>query len=77
MAKRNNKGIRLDPAMLAQQKASLVRKNRQVIYLNDSEEDALNAYCKQFKVRSKASVLREIIMEKVLSELEGNHPTLF
>lgn len=77
MAKKKNNGVRLDPAMLAQQKASLVRKNRQVILLNDKEQEALNAYCRKFKVRSKASAIREILMEKVLSELENNHPTLF
>ncbi len=77
MAKRKKKGTRLDPAMLSQQKEALVRKHRQVIYLNDRELDALNAYCRDFKVPSKAAAIRKILMEKVLTELEDNHPTLF
>jgi hypothetical protein len=38
---------------------------------------AINRYCEQFRVNSKASLYREAIMEKVLSELDDNHPTLF
>ena len=67
----------IDPEYLKKQKASLVRKNRQVIYLNDSEMAAINAYCERFRVSAKAALFREAIMEKVLSELDDNHPTLF
>ncbi|MCQ2136330.1 MAG: hypothetical protein MJY67_05380 [Bacteroidales bacterium] len=67
----------VDPEYLKKQKAALVRKNRQVIYFNDSESAAIRSYCEKFKVRSKGALLREIIVEKILSELEDNHPTLF
>ena len=67
----------LDPEYLKKQKASLVRRNRQVIYLNDSEMAAINAYCEKFRVGTKAALFREAIMEKILSELDDNHPTLF
>lgn len=75
--KRVKKGPVVDPEYLQKQKASLLRKNRQVLYFNESEMDAINAYMSRFKVRSKSSLLREIIIEKILSELEDNHPTLF
>lgn len=67
----------VDPEYLKKQKASLVRRHRQVIYLNDSEVAAINRYCEQFRVGTKSVLYREAIMEKVLSELDDNHPTLF
>ena len=78
MAKKKNKpqsGI--DPEYLKKQKESLVRRHRQVIYLNDSEMAAINHYCEKFRVGTKAVLFREAIMEKILSELDDNHPTLF
>ena len=67
----------IDPEYLKKQKASLVRKHRQVIYLNDSEMAAIQQYCDKFRVGTKTVLFREAIMEKVLSELDDNHPTLF
>ena len=73
--KKSESGI--DPEYLKKQKEALVRRHRQVIYLNDSEMAAINRYCDQFRVSAKAALLREAIMEKILSELDDNHPTLF
>ena len=67
----------VDPAYLEKQKALLLRKNRHVLYFNDSEMAAIDEYCSRFKVHAKATLFREAIMSKVLSELEENHPTLF
>ena len=67
----------IDPEYLKKQKASLVRRHRQVIYLNDSEIAAINQYCDKFRVGTKTVLFREAIMEKVLKELDDNHPTLF
>ena len=67
----------VDPEYLKKQKAALVRKHRQIIYLNDSEVAASNRYCERFRVNAKASLYREAIMQKVLSELDDNPPTLF
>lgn len=67
----------VDPEYLKKQKAALVRRHRQVIYLNDSEMAAISQYCEKFRVGTKTVLFREAIMEKVLSELEDNHPTLF
>lgn len=75
MKKRTSSTV--DPEYLKKQKASLVRKHRQVIYLNDSEMAAISQYCSLFKVHTRAVLFREAIMEKVLKELEDNHPTLF
>lgn len=75
--KTKNKTAGIDPEYLKKQKASLVRRHRQVIYLNDSEVAAINQYCEKFRVGAKATLYRKAIMEKVLSELDDNHPTLF
>lgn len=67
----------VDPAYLEKQKASLLRKNRYVLYFNDKEMEAVDEYCNRFKVHAKATLFREAIMTKILSELDENHPTLF
>ena len=73
--KKNTGGV--DPEYLKKQKASLVRRHRQVIYLNDSEMAAISQYCDKFRVGVKTVLFREAIMEKILKELDDNHPTLF
>ena len=75
--KKKNAMAGVDPEYLKKQKEALVRRHRQVIYLNDSEMAAINLYCDKFKVGTKAVLFRKAIMEKILSELDDNHPTLF
>lgn len=77
MKKRCKTVSNVDPDFLEKQKASLIRKHRQVIYLNDRETEAIDEYCRRFKVSSKAALYRQAIMEHILSGLEENHPTLF
>ena len=67
----------VDPDYLRKQKEALTRRHRQVIYLNDSEMAAIRQYCDKFRVSTKAVLFREAIMEKVLKELDDNHPILF
>lgn len=78
VAKKNNNRVSgVDPEYLKKQKMALVRRHRQVIYLNDSEMAAIRMYCDKFRVGTKSVLFREAIMEKVLKELDDNHPTLF
>ena len=67
----------VDPAYLEKQKQMLLRRNRHVLYFNDSEMAAINEYCTRFKVHAKSALFREAILSKILTELEENHPTLF
>lgn len=69
--------VSVDPEYLKKQKAALARRHRQVIYLNDSEMAAIRAYCERFNIDTKAPLFRQAIMEKILSELNSNQPTLF
>ena len=55
----------------------MVRRHRQIIYLNDSEMAAVRQYCDKFRVNTKSVLFRKAIMEKILKELDDNHPTLF
>ena len=77
MAKKKKISSTIDPEYLKKQKEALVRRHRQVIYLNDSEMAAIQQYCDKFRVGTKAVLFREAIMEKVLKELDDNPPTLF
>ena len=74
---RKNRIPGVDPAYLEKQRALLLRKNRHVLYFNDSEMAAIDEYCSRFKVHAKSALFREAIMSKILTELEENHPTLF
>jgi hypothetical protein len=67
----------VDPAYLEKQRIQLLRKNRYVLLFNDSEMAAIDEYCSRFKIHAKASFFREVIMSKILTDLEENHPTLF
>ena len=73
--KRNISGV--DPRYLEKQKASLLRTSRQIIRFNKQEMDAINEYCRRYKVASKAPLMREAIMEHILAGLDEGHPTLF
>lgn len=73
---RKNNGP-VDPDYLRKRKEALRRTHREAVTFNDDELAAVKRYCEKFKVRSKAAFFREVIMEKVISELEDNHPTLF
>ena len=75
--KKKRTGPAVDPEYLKKQKAALVRRHRQVIYLNDSEMAAIEQYCDKFRVSTRSVLFREAVMEKVLKELDDNHPTLF
>lgn len=77
MAKKKKTSSAIDPEYLKKQKEALVRRHRQVIYLNDSEMAAIQQYCDKFRVGTKAVLFREAIMEKILKELDDNPPTLF
>ena len=75
--KKKSQHLSVDPAYYEKQRLALLRRHRQVIYLNDLERSAIDEYCRRFNTRARSALLRESIMERILSELEENHPTLF
>ena len=73
----NTKKNKVKPGVFNAQKEALRRRNRQVIYLNDSEMSAIRLYCDRFNISKKSALFRQAIMQKILSELDDSHPTLF
>jgi len=68
----------IDPDFLERQRKALRRTHRYVLYLNDNEKAVIDSYCERFgTMKGKSALMRGIIMEKMLSDLEMNHPTLF
>ena len=80
MAKRkktNRKFSGVDPAYLDKQRATLKRIHRKSVLFNAQELAAIDTYCKRFKVSSRSALIRQAVMERVLSGLEESHPKLF
>ena len=78
MTKGKRKNLpKVDPDFLEKQKSSLMRKNRQVLYFNDKEVEAIEEYCSRFKVSNRSALYRQAIMETILTALDENHPKLF
>lgn len=55
----------------------LKRIHRKELRFNTSELDAINYYCKRYKIRNKSKFLREAIISSVLHRIEQDHPKLF
>ncbi|MBQ9451428.1 MAG: hypothetical protein IJU34_08995 [Bacteroidales bacterium] len=75
--KTNKKFSGVDPAYLDKQRASLRRIHRKSVLFNEKELAAIDMYCKRFKVSSRSALIRQAVMERVLSGLEESHPKLF
>lgn len=53
------------------------RGNKVTISLSDRELDAINSYCKKYKVASRAAVIREGAVRFVMERFLNDYPTLF
>lgn len=53
------------------------RQNRVTILLSDRELAAIDAYCKRYKVKSKARFIREQALRAVMTKFLDDYPTLF
>ncbi|MFT3737852.1 MAG: hypothetical protein QM786_03775 [Breznakibacter sp.] len=58
-------------------KSVLKRQHRIGIILNDKELEAIEAYCKKYKVESKSKFMRETVMRFVMDHFLNDYPTLF
>lgn len=68
---------KVDLGLFLRRKEEVRRRHRMVLLLNDKELEAVQEYCRLFKVSSKSGLFRQAGMEKILSALDENHPTLF
>lgn len=68
----------VDPDFLEKQRRAMLRRHRYVLYLNDNEKSVIETYCERFNTsRGKSAIMRGMIMEMMMEELDLNHPTLF
>ncbi len=56
---------------------ALRRKHRAAFLLNDKEKDAVNIYCKKYKIGNKSKFMREAVMRVVMEQFLEDYPTLF
>ena len=77
MARKKKSHPSPEPDFLEKHRASLRRSHRQVIYLNDGELSVVKEYCARFGVKGRSTLFRQATMERLLTELDNSHPTLF
>jgi len=53
------------------------RRHAITTMLNDIEFDAYNRYCKQFKVKNKSKMMRDMVLSSIWKDYGQNYPTLF
>lgn len=55
----------------------LKRKHKATFLLNDKENEAIDVYCKKYKIRNKSKFLREAVLRTVMNQFMEDYPTLF
>ncbi|WP_439184214.1 hypothetical protein [Carboxylicivirga taeanensis] len=56
---------------------ALRRKHKATFLLNDKERDAVDVYCKKYKIANKSKFMREAVMRVVMEQFLEDYPTLF
>ena len=77
MAAKRKKFSGIDPDYLKKQQALLRRSHRKTVFFNTKEIEAIDEYCRRFKIQSRSALIRQAVMERVLKTLDETHPTLF
>jgi len=55
----------------------LIRTKREVVRFNKKEMEMINEYCRRFEIKRKGAVMRRIILERILKDLDESNPSLF
>lgn len=53
------------------------RRHKVTVFFNDKEMDAINAYCKKYKVEARSALIREFTVRGVMGKFLDDYPTLF
>ena len=75
MSKKNNK--KQDTKTLKVKNEVLKRIHSTTFLLNDKEKEALESYCKKYKVKNKSRFFRETIMKIIIERFINDYPKLF
>lgn len=63
--------------LTASREQALKRKHKATFLLNDKENEAVDVYCKKYKVDNKSKFMREAVMRVVMERFLDDYPTLF
>lgn len=66
--KNNRRGFNTD---------KLKRIHSQSIRFNTSEIEAIEMYCKKYKITNRSKFLRETVITKILKQFDTDYPRLF
>jgi len=55
----------------------LLRKHRLSFVFNELEQNALENYCKKYKVENRSKFMRETIVTAILKQFDKDYPSLF
>lgn len=53
------------------------RTHKRSFLLNDKENEAIEAYCKKYKIENKSQFMREAVMRTIMDQFMSDYPTLF
>ena len=56
---------------------SLKRIHRKTILFNKREIQAIDHYCKKYKIKNKSKFMREMIISSILKKFDEDYPSLF
>ena len=56
---------------------SLKRIYKGTILFNEKEMQAINHYCKKYKITNRSKLMREMIIGSILKKFDEDYPTLF
>lgn len=53
------------------------RTHKATFLLNDKENEAIEVYCKKYRIKNKSQFLRESVLRTVMNQFMADYPTLF
>lgn len=53
------------------------RTHKATFLLNDKENEAVEVYCRKYKIKNKSRFLREAVLRTVMTQFMEDYPTLF
>ena len=56
---------------------NLKRIHRKSILFNKRELNAINHYCRKYKIKNRSRFMRETIIEAILRQFDEDYPSLF
>lgn len=69
--KSKKKGFPLPPPQIR------LRRKRVVFMLNEAEYEALENYCRKYKIKNRSGLIRSTLMTTILKRFNEDYPTLF